>query len=119
MQDEERLTLSTGHDLVPMLEVPMPNAEFSELLKTHGLLSVWDSGMAYILCSLAVTKLTHFETTVNRSIHAQSIEEFSFLTQDRLDVHVPATKFPALIRIKLEKCLAAAKQIVQNTQSSV
>ena len=55
MQDEERLTLSTGHDLVPMLEVPKPNAEFSELLKTHGLLSVWDSGTAYILCSLAVT----------------------------------------------------------------
>jgi hypothetical protein len=37
MQDDER------HDLVPMLELPKPNAEFSELLKTHGLLSVWDS----------------------------------------------------------------------------
>jgi len=77
----------------------------------------------YILCSIAVTIceqiLTHFETTVNRSIHAETIEEFSFLTQERLDVHVPATKFPALIRIKLENCLAAAKQVIENKQSSI
>jgi hypothetical protein len=52
----------------------------------------------------------HFEPTVNPNIHAGTIEEFSFLTTDRLDIHVPASSFPALIKIKLELCLEEAKK---------
>jgi hypothetical protein len=59
-----------------------------------------------------VVKHTHPFSTVNPFIHARTIKDFSFLTQDRLDVHVPAHRFPALIRIKLEMCLVEAKKRV-------
>ncbi len=61
-------------------------------------------------------KRTHAILTVNPYIHAGTIQEFSFLTQDRLDVHVPAPRFPALIRIKLEMCLLEAKKLAEKAK---
>ena len=71
------------------MEPPKPDDELAALLQKHELLSVWDS--------------------VNPFIFARTVRDFSFLSQDRLDVHVPPTKFPAVIRIRLEQCLEEAK----------
>jgi hypothetical protein len=80
------------------IDPPKPDAELAALLQKHELLSVWDS--------------------VNPFLFARTVRDFSFLSQARLDVHVPATKFPAVIRIRLEQCLEDAKLATEIKKSS-
>ena len=80
------------------IDPPKPDAELAALLQKHELLSVWDS--------------------VNPFLFARTVRDFSFLSQARLDVHVPATKFPAVIRIRLEQCLEDAKLSTEIKKSS-
>lgn len=72
-------------------------------------------------CIYAVFCCGHHEQllihlTVNASLHAETIEDFSLLTEQRLNIHVPATTFPAVIKIKLERCLEVAKRYVEKLE---
>jgi hypothetical protein len=76
------------------IEPPKPDAELHALLQRYDLLSVWDS--------------------INPFLFVRTVKDFSFLSQARLDVHVPPSKFPAIIRIKLEQCMDEAKHMIIN-----